>query len=160
PATFESVLDACLGAGLRPHLLRWHYRSRHEGLIAYSNHQFYDNRLITFPGPLADEGEGEGEGATGVEFRHVPDGVYDRGGRRDVIFLSVGYGRDAAGKLAMHFGPLNREGGQRRLNVAVTRAREKLVVVSSIHAADLDVSASKAEGVRHLHRYLDFAERG
>ena len=73
PANFESVLDACLGAGLRPHLLRWHYRSRHEGLIAYSNLMFYDNKLITFPGPLT------GAEAVGVEFRHVADGVYDRG---------------------------------------------------------------------------------
>ncbi len=232
PANFESVLDACLGAGLRPHLLRWHYRSRHEGLIAYSNLLFYDNKLITFPGPLT------GAEAVGVEFRHVADGVYDRGGRRDnlreaevvadlvmrhyqthgaakslgiiafsqaqmfaiedeidrrlakqpdleplfkaerlggffvknletvqgderdVIVLSVGYGRDAAGKFAMHFGPLNRAGGQRRLNVAVTRAREKLIVVSSIRASDLDMGATKAEGVHHLHRYLDFAERG
>jgi hypothetical protein len=232
PAAFESVLDACLGAGLRPHLLRWHYRSRREGLIAYSNREFYDNRLITFPGPQT------GAGALGVDFRHVPDGVYDRGGRRDnvreaaviadmvlehfrthgdqktlgviafsqaqmfaiedeidhrlaehleleplfkadrlggffvknletvqgderdVILLSVGYGRDSAGKLSQHFGPLNREGGQRRLNVAVTRAREKLVVVSSIRAADLDMSNTKAQGVHHLHRYLDFAERG
>ena len=79
PATFESVLDACLGAGLRPHLLRWHYRSRHEGLIAFSNHQFYDNRLITFPGPLT------GDAAVGVQFHHVADGVYDRGGRRDNV---------------------------------------------------------------------------
>jgi hypothetical protein len=83
-----------------------------------------------------------------------------QGDERDVVVLSVGYGRDGAGKFAMNFGPLNREGGQRRLNVAVTRARERLVVVSSIRAADLDLSASQAEGVRHLHRYLDFAERG
>jgi hypothetical protein len=59
----------------------------------------------------------------------------------------------------MNFGPLNREGGQRRLNVAVTRAREKLVVVSSIRAQDLDLSATKAPAL-HLHRYLDYAERG
>jgi very-short-patch-repair endonuclease len=83
-----------------------------------------------------------------------------QGDERDVILLSVGYGRDAHGRLTMNFGPLNREGGQRRLNVAVTRARERLVVVSSIRAADLDLSASKAEGVLHLHRYLDYAERG
>jgi very-short-patch-repair endonuclease len=232
PATFESVLDACLGAGLRPHFLRWHYRSRHEGLIAYSNRRFYDNRLITFPGPLS------GEAAAGVQFHHVPDGLYDRGGHRDnlreaqvvaemvlqhfrehgdrktlgviafsqpqmfaiedeidrrlaehpeleaffkedrlggffvknletvqgderdVVILSVGYGRDAAGKLTMNFGPLNREGGQRRLNVAVTRARERLVVASSIRAADLDLAGTQAQGIHHLHHYLDFAERG
>jgi very-short-patch-repair endonuclease len=232
PASFESVLDACLGAGMRPHFLRWHYRSRHEGLIAFSNQQYYDNRLITFPGPLA------GKAAAGVEFRHVSDGIYDRGGRRDnvreaevvadlvfehfskhadkktlgviafsqaqmfaiedeidrrlvdhpelavffkgdrlggffvknletvqgderdVILLSVGYGRDANGKFAQHFGPINRNGGQRRLNVAITRAREKLIVVASIRASDIEVGATAAEGVRHLRSYLAFAEGG
>jgi very-short-patch-repair endonuclease len=62
--------------------------------------------------------------------------------------------------MALHFGPLNRAGGERRLNVAVTRAREKLLVVTSIRAGDLDVSATRAAGVRQLHRYLDYAERG
>jgi very-short-patch-repair endonuclease len=232
PPAFESVLDACLGGGLRPHMLRWHYRSRHESLIAYSNQRFYDSKLVTFPAA------GNGGPALGVHFHHVPDGVYDRGGRRDnhreaeviadlvlahvrehgagktlgviafsqaqmnaiedeiewrlldqpelepffkadrlegffvknletvqgderdVILLSVGYGRDAQGRMALHFGPLNREGGERRLNVAVTRAREKLLVVSSIRAQDLDLSGTKAAGVLHLHRYLDYAERG
>jgi hypothetical protein len=232
PPVFESVLDACLGAGLRPHMLRWHYRSRHESLIAWSNARFYDNRLVTFPTAR------ESEPTLGVRFHHVPDGVYDRGGRRDnrreaevvadqvfqhvreygnrktlgviafsqaqmiaiedeidrrleqtpelepffkadrlegffvknletvqgderdVILFSVGYGRDAQGRLTMNFGPINREGGQRRLNVAVTRARERLVVVSSIRAGDLDLGASKAEGVLHLYQYLDYAERG
>jgi hypothetical protein len=228
PAAFESVLDACLGAGLPSHLLRWHYRSRHEGLIAYSNRHFYDGRLVTFPAPST---------AAGVELRHVADGVYDRGGRRDnrreaevvadlvfehvrtfgdkktlgviafsqaqmtaiadaverrlraqpelepffrpdrlegffvknletaqgderdVILLSVGYGRDAAGRLTMHFGPLNREGGERRLNVAVTRARERLAVVSSLRAADMD-AGTKSAGVTHLRAYLEYAEQG
>ncbi|HYT92140.1 MAG TPA: DUF3320 domain-containing protein, partial [Gemmataceae bacterium] len=232
PPVFESVLDACLGAGLRPHMLRWHYRSRHESLIAYSNARFYDNRLVTFPTAR------DSEPTLGVKFHHVADGVYDRGGRRDnrreaevvadlvfehvrehgnrktlgviafsqaqmiaiedeidrrleqnpdlepffkadrlegffvknletvqgderdVILFSVGYGRDAQGRLTMNFGPINREGGQRRLNVAVTRARERLVVVSSIRAADLDLGATKAEGVLHLYQYLDYAERG
>jgi hypothetical protein len=229
PADFESILDACLGAGLPAHLLRWHYRSRHEGLIAYSNQHFYDGRLVTFPAAQA---------SPGVQLRHVADGVYDRGGRRDnlreaevtadlvlahvrahgdrktlgviafsqaqmtaiadeierrlrtqpdlepffkqdrlegffvknletvqgderdVILLSVGYGRDAGGRLTMHFGPLNREGGERRLNVAVTRAREKLVVVSSLRAGDIDTGAGKAAGLAHLKAYLDYAERG
>jgi hypothetical protein len=229
PADFESILDACLGAGLPAHLLRWHYRSRNEGLIAYSNRHFYDGRLVTFPAAGA---------GPGVGLRHVADGIYDRGGRRDnareaavvadlvfehvrshgdkktlgviafsqaqmtaiadeierrlrqqpdleplfkqdrlegffvknletvqgderdVILLSVGYGRDAGGRLTMHFGPLNREGGERRLNVAVTRAREKLVVVSSLRAADIDPGASKAAGLAHLKSYLDYAERG
>jgi very-short-patch-repair endonuclease len=60
----------------------------------------------------------------------------------------------------MNFGPLNREGGERRLNVAVTRAREKVVVVGSLRAADLDLGATRAVGVTHLHAYLDYAERG
>jgi hypothetical protein len=226
---FESILDACLGAGLPQKLLRWHYRSRHEHLIAFSNERFYDGRLVTFPAALAESP------GLGVKFHPVPDGVYDRGGRRDnprearvvadlafdhfrqnpeltlgviafsyaqmnavedeierrlrklpdmerffqgdrlegffvknlenvqgderdVILLSVGYGRDAQGKLAQNFGPLNREGGARRLNVAVTRARRKLVVVSSLYARDLDGSSSPA--VEDLRRYLDFAQRG
>jgi very-short-patch-repair endonuclease len=74
--------------------------------------------------------------------------------------LSVGYGPDAARRLTMHFGPLNREGGERRLNVAITRARERLVVVSSIRAADLDPSAIRTAGVVHLRAYLYYAERG
>jgi hypothetical protein len=231
PAAFESVLDACLGAGLAQRGLRWHYRSRHEALIAYSNHRFYDGRLATFPTARA------GDAGLGVRFHHVPDGVYDRGGRRDnrreaevvadlviahcrespektlgviafsqaqmtaiedeiearihdqpeleqlfradrlegffvknletvqgderdIIILSVGYGRDAQGRLTMHFGPLNREGGQRRLNVAVTRAREKLLIVSSLRAGDLDLTATQATGVLHLCQYLDYADRG
>jgi very-short-patch-repair endonuclease len=83
-----------------------------------------------------------------------------QGDERDVIFLSVGYGPDDNGKVAMRFGPLNRQGGERRLNVAVTRARARMTVVSSIRAQDLDIARSSAEGVRLLRAYLDFAERG
>ena len=57
-------------------LLRWHYRSRHEHLIAYSNDKFYEGRLVTFPAPWCEHPD------LGVRFQHVPDGVYDRGGRR------------------------------------------------------------------------------
>src|SRR5262249_43088395 len=64
------------------------------------------------------------------------------------------------GRLTMTFGPLNRNGGERRLNVAVTRAREKVVLVSSITAADIDVGATQAAGVLHLYHYLDYAARG
>jgi very-short-patch-repair endonuclease len=228
---FESILDLCGTVGLPERMLQWHYRSRREGLIAFSNHFLYDDRLVTFPAPDFD-----GAG-TGVEFRHVPDGIYDRsrsrtnarevqevlevvrahamahadkslgvvafsqaqmtaidtalwrlrgeepaldafignmhdepffvknlenvqGDERDVIIFSVGYGRDVAGKLAMNFGPLNNRGGERRLNVAVTRAREGVVLVSSIRGADIDVARSQAEGVRLLKHYLDYAEHG
>ena len=83
-----------------------------------------------------------------------------QGDERDVIVFSVGYGRDSAGKLAMNFGPLNNRGGERRLNVAVTRARERVILVSSIRGADIDVARTQSEGVRLLKHYLDYAERG
>ncbi len=229
PGLFESVLDACLGAGFPQQWLRWHYRSRHEHLIAFANERIYENRLVTFPGAIAEHPE------YGVQFRHVPDGKYDRGGRRDnareaqvvadlvfdhlqrqpdkslgviafsyaqmdaiedeldrrladapelekyfqddrleglfvknletvqgderdVIFLSIGYGPDADGKIALNFGPLNRQGGERRLNVAVTRARQKLIVVSSIRARDIARASTK--GIQFLQQYLDYAEHG
>jgi very-short-patch-repair endonuclease len=229
PGLFESVLDACMGAGFPQQWLRWHYRSRHEHLIAFANERIYENRLVTFPGAIADHPE------YGVQFRHVPDGKYDRGGRRDnpreaqvvadlvfdhlqrqpekslgviafsyaqmeaiedeldrrlegapelekhfqddrleglfvknletvqgderdVILLSVGYGPDEEGKITLNFGPLNRQGGERRLNVAVTRARQKLIVVSSIRARDIARATTK--GIQFLQQYLDYAEHG
>jgi Protein of unknown function (DUF4011)/REase_MTES_1575/AAA domain len=228
---FESILDACLGAGMASKMLRWHYRSQHEHLIAFSNDSFYDGRLVTFPSACFQHA------SLGVQFKHVPEGVYDRGGKRDnpreakvvaelvldhyqktpdktlgviafsyaqmdaiadeierqlrdkpdleryfkedrlegffvknletvqgderdVILLSVGYGRDEHGKIELNFGPLNREGGERRLNVAVTRARQRLLVVSSIRAGDIKLGNSQAKGLAHLQRYLDFAEHG
>jgi hypothetical protein len=228
---FESVLDACLAAGLPRRMLRWHYRSRHEDLIAFANETYYDGQLVTFPSPRLHHPAG------GVKLHHVADGVYDRGGRRDnpreaeeiarlvlehfrtrpdktlgviafsfpqmeaiqdeidrqlrgkpelerhfqgdrlggffvknletvqgderdVILLSVGYGPDREGKVVLNFGPLNRPGGERRLNVAVTRARQELVVVSSLRARDLSLPPSAPAGLADLHRYLDFAERG
>jgi hypothetical protein len=83
-----------------------------------------------------------------------------QGDERDVILLSVGYGRDAEGKIELNFGPLNREGGERRLNVAVTRARQRLVIVSSIRGSDLRLSDKPAKGLACVQRFLDFAERG
>lgn len=232
-ADFTSVLDECgTVLPLIPNpCLKWHYRSRHEALIAFSNHQFYDNRLITFPSARSVDD------TLGVSFVHVPNGVYDRGGKRDnrreaevvaeqvlehfrcypkkslgviafshaqmvaiedelerrrreeigferffdgdrlegffiknlenvqgderdVILLSVGYGKDRHGQMTMGFGPLNREGGERRLNVAITRAREKVILISSIKASDLRIEESTRAGVRNLYHYLDYAERG
>lgn len=227
---FESLLDLCKSSGGVPALpLRWHYRSRHESLITYSNRSFYGGSLVTYPG-AQETGED-----IGLELFHVPDAVYRRGeGRdnpiearkvverilfhathhpdvtlgvvafseaqatrivyeldaarvdrpdlddffqedrldgffvknlesvqgdeRDIIIFSIGYGRDELGKLTMNFGPLNKEGGQRRLNVAITRARRRVEVVSSIVAADFADQTSA--GVTHLRRYLDFAQRG
>ncbi|WP_083884978.1 DUF3320 domain-containing protein [Nocardia thailandica] len=226
---FESVLGLCKGSGvLRGLPLRWHYRSRHEDLIAFSNNDFYDNKMITFPGVYETGPD------IGVEFFKA-DGVYDRGGRRDnpreaalvaqrvihhfrtrseltlgvvalsksqaeaieaavadararhpelekhfsddrldgffvknlesvqgderdVIILSVGYGPDKDGKLRSEFGPINRSGGWRRLNVAVTRARQRVELVASFSGAELGTPPN--DGVHHLKRYLQYAESG
>lgn len=81
-----------------------------------------------------------------------------QGDERDVIIMSIGYGRDEAGKLTMNFGPIMAAGGWRRLNVAVTRARRRVEVVSSITAGDIRETGSP--GIAHLKRYLDYAQRG
>ena len=227
---FDSILDECLGIGLPVRTLKWHYRSRHEELIAFSNHRFYDDNLITFPAAKAKTD------SLGVKLIYVPEGIYDRGGKRnnpleaekvadlvfehfriypkktlgvvtfsiaqmetvedaidrrlkeqpdfeqffkedrlegffvknlenvqgderDVIFFSVGYGYDQGKQMAMNFGPLNKPGGERRLNVAVTRAREKVVLITSIKATDIDPE-TKANGVQTLRSYLDYVEHG
>ncbi|MCL5950064.1 MAG: DUF3320 domain-containing protein [Candidatus Bathyarchaeota archaeon] len=227
---FDSILDECLGIGLPVKTLRWHYRSKHEELIAFSNHRFYDDTMITFP---AAKNQAD---SLGVKLVHVPDGIYDRGGarnnlkeaekvadlvfehfknypkktlgvvtfsiaqmdaveeaidrrlkeqpdfepffkedrlegffvknlenvqgdERDVIFFSVGYGFDQQGQMTMNFGPLNKPGGERRLNVAVTRAREKVVLITSIRGSDIDKD-TQALGVQTLRTYLDYAEHG
>lgn len=227
---FESLLAIASGTpGVDTIPLRWHYRSRHESLIAFSNRRFYADRpMVVFPAPHPARDD------LGVAFHHIADGLYDRGvgathtnlaeaesvvrlvcdhlrdrptmsigvvalsrqqsdlirdlledtvrdaglpvdfddpatglfvknlenvqgDDRDIIVLSVGYGRDAAGRLPANFGPLSRKGGWRRLNVAITRARCRLDVVSSIRAGDI---RTDAEGAAYLRDYLDYAERG
>ncbi|MEY9927806.1 very-short-patch-repair endonuclease [Catenulispora sp. GP43] len=225
---FASLLDRCVATRFRQLPLRWHYRSRHESLIAFSNHSFYDDSLVTFPTPYEDLPD------YGVKFFKI-DGVYRRGStrnnpkeasavaqrvlehfrtrpgksigvvtlsvaqaariddelerlldqhpdlkqhfvqdrnnglfvksiesvqgdERDVIVLSVGYGPDENGKLTMAFGPMNLQGGERRLNVAVTRARQLVEVVSSIHGAQIEDGNSVSR--RHFKRYLEYAEHG
>ena len=83
-----------------------------------------------------------------------------QGDERDVILFSITFSEDAAGKRSMDFGALNRDGGERRLNVAVTRARQELLVFSGFTADQIDINRTKAVGVRHLKAFLDFAERG
>jgi very-short-patch-repair endonuclease len=80
-----------------------------------------------------------------------------QGDERDIIIMSVGYGPDENGKLTMNFGPINRAGGERRLNVAITRARNRVEIVSSITGADI---RSTTPSVSHFARYLNFAENG
>lgn len=229
---YESILDVCCTLGLPRRRLRWHYRSRREGLIAFSNHFIYGNELVTFPSihdmagnpAIAFEFVPDGRwkaGASGgfnaiearrtaelvlAHFRQHPQeslGVIAfsqrqqmrildeleqlrkaspdleaffqesrdepffvknlenvQGDERDAIFLGIGYGPDETGRVAVRFGPLNREGGERRLNVAVTRARRRMAVVASMHAADIDLSRTSAVGVKLLRAYLDYAERG
>ena len=228
-ADYESILDLMKSSGhYNSMTLRWHYRSRHEHLIAYSNSSFYKSRLITFPSAI-DQSDDIGvkyfhvggvyrrsagqdnpaealevakrvihhfdtrpdkslgvvafsanqrdaiESALELSLRDRPDlknffdddrvdGFfiksleYVQGDERDVIIFSIGYGPDEFGRVYKNFGALNRQGGERRLNVAITRARELVEVVTSMSSSQMgDVSN---EGARHLRRYLDFAERG
>lgn len=83
-----------------------------------------------------------------------------QGDERATLLFSVGYGPDAQGKLHYNFGPLNMSGGERRLNVAITRAREKVVVFASMRAVDLDPAKCGPKGVQDLRGYLDYAETG
>jgi len=229
----ESILDECVAGGLPERRLDWHYRSRHESLIAFSNFHYYRNRLNTFPSAAAI---GAGRGVT---LRPIA-GYYDKGGartnqaeaqavvadlvarlrapdarsrtygvvtfsqaqqglvedlldrvraeqpelepffdhdthpepvivknleniqgdERDVMIFSVCYGPDQHGKVSMNFGPLNRDGGERRLNVAVTRAREELVVYATLSPDQIDLTRTNAVGVKHLKTFLDYARRG
>ncbi len=227
----ESILDECLGSGLKVYNLRWHYRSRKESLIAFSNYHYYGNELHTFPSPHSAN--------IGVSLVPVPNGFYDKGksrtnkaeaeaivkavirrltdpalagmsigvvtfsqaqkslimdlldaalrenpaleehfgeeadepvfvknlenvqgDERDVILFSICYGPDRAGKLSMNFGPLNRDGGERRLNVAITRAKHEVVIFSTLRSEQIDLSRTRCRGAAHLKSYLEYAERG
>jgi very-short-patch-repair endonuclease len=232
-ADLESILDECLGANLPSMNLSWHYRSKSESLIAFSNHRYYGGDLVTFPSPLTND--------RALSFHFVADGVYEKGGarinrkeaqalvadlvgrlksaefreskltvgvvtfnaeqqaliedlldeerrkdpsiepyfleteiepvfvknlesvqgdERDIMYFSVTYGPDLTGVISMNFGPLNRQGGERRLNVAITRARHELRVFASLRPEQMDLSRTQAIGVRDLKHFLEFAERG
>jgi very-short-patch-repair endonuclease len=83
-----------------------------------------------------------------------------QGDERDAIILTIGYGKNADGRMLYRFGPVNNEGGERRLNVAITRARSRMTVVSSFSAADMDPTRLRADGAKMLHAYLAYAESG
>lgn len=83
-----------------------------------------------------------------------------QGDERDVILFSIGYGPDENGKLALNFGPLNREGGWRRLNVAVSRAKKEMIVFSVLRPEQIDVSRSRSNGVKSIKDFLEFAIYG
>lgn len=227
---FQSVLELAKASGAFNKLgLRWHYRSRHEDLIAFSNYKFYEGKLVTFPSAHTEGDD------VGVEFFHA-HGMYRRGGgatnpveatkvaervidhftkhpdltlgvvtfsvaqadavqdaidkaldgkpeldrffdtndrlggffiraleqvqgdERDVIIFSVGYGPDEAGRISTNFGALNKDKGWRRLNVGITRARQRVEVVASMYARDIPPSSN--ENVNYFRDYLDYAEKG
>ncbi|HTU74748.1 MAG TPA: AAA domain-containing protein [Trebonia sp.] len=225
---FESILDA-----LRPLLptcpLTWHYRSRDERLVAFSNDRIYGGSLTTFPGVARDDclrhvvvaqRQGPGQeasveaevdrvvslvveqartrpaeslGVIALGMRHAEridaalraalasGGLADveaffaedatepffvknlervQGDERDAIILSVGYGKHADGRMRYQWGPLLRDGGERRLNVAATRARRRLTVVSSFSSHDVDQGRLTKAGARMLAEYLEYARSG
>lgn len=228
-------LDSILGevsTVLGEKYLKWHYRSRDEDLIAFSNRKFYDSRLVTFPNNKYANKE------TGIEFIFVQDGVYDRGGsrknikeaekivelikkhieetptkslgvvafsmqqqmaimeqvevfikqnpkysnffeqkdvldeffiknlenvqgdERDIMIFSIGYGPDQAGKMTLNFGPINKTGGYKRLNVAITRAKDKVILVSSFLPESIPMEGISNIGVQYMLDYIRYAKNG
>lgn len=106
-------------------------------------------------------GEAEALSHTGLsEPLFVKNLENAKGDERDVIILSMGYGYNEAGKFLKNFGPLTKSGGERRLNVAVTRARDEVILVASVKSTDLDLSGSTSLGANLLKGHLEYAERG
>ncbi|MFD0817567.1 AAA domain-containing protein [Micromonospora zhanjiangensis] len=229
---YESILDVLGGLISDRHRLTWHYRSRDERLIAFSNVEIYDRSLVTFPGvqvdsPLrleavdgrvtpgqsgsaieevnravdlilehAEQRPTESLGVITMGQKHALrieavlrsrrrehpnlDDFFSQksaasqrffikslenvqGDERDAIILSIGYAKTRDGRLPMRFGPLNQEGGERRLNVAVTRARSRMTVVSAFSHHDMDPSQTavlRNRGPELLRRYLEFVALG
>jgi very-short-patch-repair endonuclease/DNA polymerase III delta prime subunit len=83
-----------------------------------------------------------------------------QGDERDVIFISVGYAKDHSGYMSMNFGPLGNEGGERRLNVLITRAKERCEVFSSITGDDIDLNRAKSRGAQAFKTFLTYAKSG
>lgn len=225
----ESILDECIALSMPSRYLTWHYRSKHESLIAFSNRNYYEGRLFTFPSVdnrqskvslvhikgIYDKGRTRSNKAEAsaivtevlrrlrdpelarysigiVSFSQVQQNLIEdlllealgknpeleqkafsgeepifiknlenvQGDERDVILFSVGYGPDAEGKVSMNFGPLNNKGGERRLNVAVSRSRYEMIVFSSLRSEQIDLKRTQAKGVEGLKRFLEFAESG
>lgn len=223
----ESLLEDSLALGLPRNRLLWHYRSQHESLIAFSNNNFYDNKLYTFPSP--------DDKISKVKFNYLADSIYEsginkkeanaifeevkrrfddpvlckksigivtfnikqqelildmindlldenpkynnineentdkifvknlenvQGDERDVIMFSIGFGYNKDNKFNLSFGPLSLDKGERRLNVAVTRARSEMIVFSSIKAIDINSERAKNKGAETLKQFLLYAENG
>lgn len=224
---FDSILEET--ASILPNrTLLWHYRSKHEDLISFSNNYIYKNELITFPGSTTTVKD------AGVEYYKVPNGIYEdrcniaeakkcvelivkhiyeyperslgiiafsekqqstieqvlyeyreknpacewffdeskeepffiknlenvQGDERDTIIFSICYAKNSKGTMRMNFGPLGKQGGERRLNVAITRAKMNIKLVGSIDPTDIDLSRAKSDGAKLLRSYIEFAVRG
>jgi hypothetical protein len=226
-ADMESILSLFYAQGAPARILRWHYRSRHESLIAVSNSEFYNNRLIAFPSPQArTEGLGlqyqrldthyggggvnreEAQQVAAEVMRHAkrqprlslgvatfsaaqrdavqsaleairrqddscedffnahPDEPFFiknlenvQGDERDVIFISVAYGRNANGRVSQNFGPLNQDGGERRLNVLISRAKRRCDVFTNLRSDDIRLDENSKQGVKSFRKFLAYAER-
>ena len=222
----ESILDDCEVIQMPNTSLRWHYRSRHESLIAFSNRKYYENGMFTFPS--VNDGEkrvtlvkvnGRKNGNVNErEAKRVVEDVLHRyhdenlrkrslgivtfnisqceyikkllleecskdsdfenwmksekeplfvknlenvqGDERDVILFSVTFGPDEEGRLSINFGPLNKDGGWRRLNVAVSRAKQEMVIFSSITSLMIEQKHPSSEGAKGLSAFLKYAETG
>lgn len=229
-ADLDSILGLCRARGFAERMLRWHYRSRHESLIAVSNREFYENRLFLIPSPLRSKGGlrfhpvanavyEAGTAVNRVEAKAVADAVMRhamtspklslgvaafsvnqrdaildelealrranpaaeaffseqpesgepffvknlenvQGDERDVIFISIGRAREADGALHMRFGPLNLPGGERRLNVLISRAKLRCEVFSSITGQEIDTQRVTSRGVAALRTFLIYAQTG
>ena len=126
--------------------------------------------VVTFNAPQRDLIEGllrdHGDERLGTALEAEDEGLFVKnlenvqGDERDVILFSTAFSANARGRLPLNFGPLNNVGGERRLNVAVTRARRQVVVFSSFDPADLRAEDSSALGIKHLRAYLDLAAEG
>lgn len=233
-ADIESILGLFTARGLPMRMLRWHYRSKHQSLIAVSNRQFYESKLFIVPSPYTSEA------GMGLRFHRISDGIFDAGGtrtnqieakavaeaivaharscpdlslgvaafsaaqrraildhvellrrdldptvenffqahpaepffvknlenvqgdERDVIFISVGYGPTVpGGRVPMRFGPLGTEGGERRLNVLISRSKQRCEIFSSMTDEDIDPDfASTRKGVFAFRMFLHYARTG
>ncbi len=153
PIEAEAIADAVLD----------HARRRPEqtlGVVALSVAQrdAIRNRLEWMRGELPELEAFCKEGKHEAFFVKNLENV--QGDERDVIFISVGYGKDAGGYMSQNFGPVSNEGGERRLNVLFTRAKRRCQVFASIRHSDIRIDVTKQRGPRVLKRFLKYAETG
>jgi very-short-patch-repair endonuclease len=227
----ESILDQALARFSPARRLRWHYRSQHDSLIAFSNKEFYEGDLIVFPSP-GPAGDGQGVSLEKIDGlyrgrRNVPEATavcraavehmlrrpdrslgivtlnivqkdliqeeMDRlsstngaveayqsrwrqnnrerffvknlenvqGDERDTIFVSTVFGpSEPGGPVRQNFGPINKPGGHRRLNVLFTRAKHELRLFTSMTPDQIGAGPQTPRGARVLRNYLTFAATG